>query len=143
MNELEYTHTLEQEIRTLEEKLQEKKHALKEKAESPPEKEIFKEVLREHIEKAIAGDSAPTKGAPPTASVQPAPDYVATQQTSAHDADHEEQVLALVEIALAKGVVDAVKVARQLKNPHLLDDFHDALVDEYYDKLVGAREIKE
>ncbi|PJE64894.1 MAG: hypothetical protein COU90_00030 [Candidatus Ryanbacteria bacterium CG10_big_fil_rev_8_21_14_0_10_43_42] len=144
MNEQE--HTLEREIRTLEEKLREKKHALEGAHESPPsEKEIFNDVFREHIEKAVEGtppEHVNTTAPRPIPAV-PAHDYAAPQQTSSHDSDHKEQISALVEIALSKGVSAAVKVARELKNPHLLDDFHDALVDEYYDKLVKAREIKE
>ena len=43
---------------------------------------------------------------------------------------HAKQVDELLSIAQKNGVLSAVEVARHLKNPHLLDDFHDRLVFE-------------
>ena len=55
--------------------------------------------------------------------------------------EHEHIIEELVAIALTKSIFSAIAVAKKLKNPHLLDDFHDALVDHYYDKLIQARKI--
>ena len=42
-----------------------------------------------------------------------------------------------------KGVIEAVEVAKKLDNPYLLDEFHDALVDKLYDKLVEQGKLKQ
>ena len=45
-------------------------------------------------------------------------------------------------MAFSKGMTQAMKAANALKNPHILDDFHDKLADKYYEKLLEARKIK-
>lgn len=150
MPEQESIQTLEEEIRMLEEKLAARKVAeVKQEAEGSgrEEKDIFRDVLHEHVESAKeiaekqtatgSADSADMPAAPPF-------NYAAGAQQKADDIrekQHHEQVEALVEIALTKGILEAVHVARHLNNPHLLDDFHDMLVDEYYEKLVQARKL--
>ncbi len=142
MPDQESIKSLEEEIRLLEEKLAARK------TEGAPreEKEVFREVLREHVEDAKdAVARKPLSEKPDVSSIPGASlhDYAAqiTQKKDETEDEHKQQVDALVEIALTKGVLEAVNVARHLENPHLLDDFHDALVDEYYEKLVQAREI--
>lgn len=132
MAPLEKTPELEEEIRELEERLEVKKHALEEMGKRE-EKEVFGEVLKEHVE-AVQQKIA---------SLPPSQQAAATQRIAdtLNEEEHGEQVAALVEIALAHGVLHAVQVARRLKNPHILDDFHDALVDRYYEKLVLSRVI--
>lgn len=85
------------------------KEAIKEHAEKNP-KEVFspefivsEEESKEHAEK-ISGYS-PEK-------------------------DHEEVINDLLEIAKDKGVYNAVSIAKNL-DPHLEDDFHDALVKHF------------
>lgn len=131
MPEQESIQTLEEEIRSLEEKLAARK------MEGKEEKEVFRDVLREHVETAKKSVSSPT-------SAVSLHDYAAKAKNTADDLrekEHREQVEALVEIALAKGTLAAISAARHLDNPHLLDDFHDMLVDEYYEKLIQARKI--
>ncbi len=53
-----------------------------------------------------------------------------------------EQVGALVNLAFEKGISYAVKVAMELQNPAILDEFHDTLVDKYYQYLVEQNVIK-
>lgn len=141
MSEQESIQSLEEELRVLEEKLAARK------AEGKEEKEVFREVLREHLESvketaekqssADASDSVNVSGAPSF-------NYAAAARQKAdelREKEHRGQVEELVSIALTKGILAAVNVARHLGNPHLLDDFHDMLVDEYYDKLVQSRTI--
>ena len=141
MPEQESIQSLEEELRVLEEKLAARKEEGKE------EKDVFRDVLREHVESAkedaekqVAAESADSANTPP-----PLPSsHIAHARQSADDLrekEHHEQVEALVEIALTKGILAAVYVARHLGDLHLLDDFHDMLVDEYYDKVIQARKV--
>lgn len=58
--------------------------------------------------------------------------------------DAESQIRHLVDIALIKGVVHAVKVARHLEDNYVLDMFHDRLIaDELHDALLKKGLIKE
>lgn len=40
----------------------------------------------------------------------------------------DRQIEALFELAITKGIINAVRVCENLKNPHLLDDLHRRLV---------------
>jgi hypothetical protein len=79
------------------------------------------------------------------AMVQPA---VGQQQAAAQtaqklkDQPKDRQIQLLTELAFEKGVVEAVEVAKNLDNPYLLDEFHDALIDEFYKKLVEQGKLK-
>lgn len=58
--------------------------------------------------------------------------------------DAESQIQHLVDLALAKGVVHAVKVARHMEDNYVLDMFHDKLLaDELYGALVKKGLIQE
>jgi len=52
--------------------------------------------------------------------------------------DDKKQVEELVHIAFDRGIGDAVRVARTLRDPRVLDDFHDTLTDHFFDRLVVA-----
>lgn len=130
-----------EEIKELERKLEEKKRELAAGGvEAPPEKQIFREIFKEHME-SVSRATHPQANIPPAGGAsQPQPP--AHQPTdNARDEAHKEQIESLVEMAFSKGLVDAVEAARHLNNPHILDEFHDTLEDEYYDKLVAARSL--
>ena len=55
--------------------------------------------------------------------------------------DLKEDVRLLVEIAMTKSIGEAIRVAQRAGSPYLLDELHDHLVDDYYDKLVSLRKI--
>ncbi len=55
---------------------------------------------------------------------------------------HALEIEALVQIAFDKGIVKAIEEAKAKNDPHLLDDFHDALIDQFYQKLVEAGKIE-
>lgn len=92
------------------------------------QKEILKEAVSERI-----------------ATAQPA---INQQQAAAQtaqklkDQPKDRQIQLLTELAFEKGVVEAVEVAKNLDNPYLLDEFHDALIDEFYKKLVEQGKLK-
>lgn len=54
----------------------------------------------------------------------------------------ERQIQILTEMAFEKGVVYAVEIAKNLDNPYLLDEFHDVLVDQLYNKLVEEGKLE-
>lgn len=131
----------EAEIKELERRLEQKKRELAEKEIAPPaEKEIFREVLREHIEEK---KSAPP-GQPvfsPLKKSQTAADFKKKQEDDLKKEEREEQIKSLIEVALTKTIAEAVKVAESA-GPYLLDELHDRLVDDYYDKLLALRKLK-
>lgn len=51
--------------------------------------------------------------------------------------DEESKVQKLLDLASAKGVVHAVKVARSLQDYYALDRMHDELVDKLYEGLLA------
>lgn len=133
----------EEEIRELERKLEERKRELAlQGKEAKEEKEVFRGVLQQHIEEARPLEK-PQQGLTPVSGVAHVLDD--DLQKNADEVKkkekREEQVRALVELALTRTIEDAVKVA-QSASPYLLDELHDHLVDEYYDKLVQLRKVK-
>ena len=120
---------IHEEIKWLEERLEARKQELSESGEAKHEKEIVREAIRE---------AAQTP--PPTLSIS---DDVALQAAyNLKEKEHEHIIEELILLALTKGLASAMKVANSLKNPHLLDEFHDALADKYYEKLLESRKIK-
>lgn len=53
-----------------------------------------------------------------------------------------QQVGALVSLVFEKGLFQAISVANALDNPAILDEFHDTLVDRYYETLIGKGILK-
>lgn len=64
--------------------------------------------------------------------------YMTTEQ----EKQHTPEIEALIQIAFEKGIDEAIKAAKAKNDPHLLDDFHDALIDRFYQKLVEAKIIE-
>lgn len=132
----------EEEIQELEKKLEEKKQELAEKGVvAPAEKELLREVLRKHVEEARPPLQAPAP-APATGAHILADDLKKKADEVKKEEQREAQVRALIEIALTRGIASAVKVAESA-TPYLLDELHDNLVDDYYDKLIALRKLKQ
>jgi len=58
------------------------------------------------------------------------------------DLDRPSQVKALSDLAFEKGLNFAVEVAKALDSAYVLDELHDALVDELYQKLIEEGKLK-
>lgn len=134
------TITPEEEIADLERRLEAKKREIASKKEGiPEEKELFREVVREHIEAARpalgerAGVSIPAQ--------KPAGAGAKTKADIDKEKERERQIKALIEIALVKSISEAVRIAGST-SPYLLDELHDHLADDLYDKLIALRKIK-
>ncbi len=56
--------------------------------------------------------------------------------------DQPGQIKALSDLAFQKGLDYAIEVAKALDNAYLLDELHDSLVDELYQKLVEEGKLK-
>lgn len=50
-----------------------------------------------------------------------------------------QQVGSLISLVFEKGLKEAIAVARALDNPAILDEFHDTLVDHYYQALLEKK----
>lgn len=133
----------EEEIRQLELKLEEKKRELTERGvEFPHEKETLREVLREHIVESKTGSEGMPSVTTPAVAVTLTDDQQKKADELKKKTDREEQVRVLIQYALTKSVQEAVKVAEAV-TPWLIDELHDHLIDDYYDKLIALRKIKE
>ena len=123
----------EREIKELEQLLEEKKKEFLEHGEEKEHKEVFKEVFREKYQQ-IAG----TPVSPPTSlgvvPVSPAKIPSVSKET-------ESELQSLIQAAFSDGLVSAVNRAKA-SSPWLLDELHDRLSDEYYEKLIQARELE-
>ncbi len=123
--------TFHQEIAHLEAQLAAKKQEFMKSGEHLPEKQVFKEVVREH---AFAGEGV-ASATPSAGTTTAAPARTTTQED-------EEQINTLIAQAFTKGIASAVAEARKIGDPYLIDMLHDRLADEYYQKLLAARKIK-
>jgi len=56
--------------------------------------------------------------------------------------DRESQIKELCNLSFSEDLDFAVNVAKGLDSAYVLDEFHDALVDELYDKLIEKGELK-
>lgn len=94
------------------------------------EKEILREVISEQISEAQAAS-------------------VSDQQAITQNAKQiknqpkERQVRFLIDLALEKGISEAVSTAKSLESPYLIDELHDALTDNLYHQLVKEGKLKE
>lgn len=108
------------------------KQAEAKEGELSPEKE--KEILKEVVVERIS-----TAQPLPTAQQQ----AVVQRAQQLKDEPKERQIELLIQMVFEKGVIEAVEVAKKLDNPYLLDEFHDALVDQLYNKLVEQGKLKQ
>jgi len=78
----------------------------------------------------------------------PPPSKLMTDQNLVADLRHvmsldkPKQVKVLVYLAFTKGVHHAFAIASKLKDPYLMDEFHDIMVDELYELLMKRKKIK-
>lgn len=105
---------------------EEKKRLLEGSGEEREGKEIFREAFRETVRHQ------------PQA---PIPDAKPLVIKKADDDASDQAVKILVDIALRRGIMSAVKKAAA-ESPYLVDSLHDALSDHYFDKLVASGKIR-
>jgi len=134
----------EEEIMDLEKKLEAKKKQLAEKglALVPEEKEMLRDVLQERIEKEMSSVAQnPQQSAAPIIHFPPQAIKNEKEKEIKEKEEREEKIKILVGTALTQGIKKAVERARK-STPYLLDELHDHLVDDYYEKLITLRKIK-
>ena len=120
------------EIAELEAKLAAKKQELVNSGAETSEKEVFKQVVKEHGSGESLSPAVPSSAAP-------------NATTSAGTAQVTPVVAAkvntLVAHAFTQGIAAAVKEAKKTGDPYFIDLLHDRLADEYYQKLLQARKV--
>jgi hypothetical protein len=126
-----------EEIAALEQLLAEKKQALAAEGKNVQEREAFREAFRESFSATITPSTNAVT--PPLSALSP--DELAKHANDVLAKAREEQVDALIEIALRKGVRAATHVAKHA-TPWLMDELHDRLQDRYYDQLIQLRKLK-
>ena len=93
------------------------------------EKDILREIVSEHIGKTQSYSDVQSFAAQRVKQIKPEP--------------KEKQIELLSELAFEKGIPHAIEVAKRLDNPYILDEFHDALIDNLYSKLIENGKLKE
>jgi len=118
------------EILEIKERLQKLEEQISKETSVENKEKIFKEEIKRYLQEA---QETPTFAAP-----------TAKRDEVQEIADFEpnQQVGALISLALEKGLSYAISVVRALDNPAILDEFHDTLVDRYYDILVQKGVLK-
>ena len=119
-----------QEVIELKERV-EKLEAQIRREQAPEDKErIVKEEIKSYLEEL---QQIPSSAAP-----------VATRDETDEITKFEpdQQIGALVSLAFDRSLREAISVARELNNPAILDEFHDILVDRYYNMLVEKKILK-
>lgn len=63
--------------------------------------------------------------------------------TEEESARQQESLQHLVNVAFEHGLVKAINEARIMKEPYILDAFHDLLVDKLYQELINRDKLRE
>lgn len=128
---------LHNEINELEAKLAAKKQEALGRGVETPEKETFRTVFQEHA----APSAAPTPGGVNLSSNPTS----ASQTSTPRELTEEEKakIQSLIQQSFTKGVQSAVSEAQKTNNPFFIDSLHDELADQYYEKLIQARKLKQ
>jgi hypothetical protein len=113
----------EQELRELKEKIEKIETEIGKEGFVKEKEKIIKGEIKKYLEKVQKTPSF----APPS--------KVRDEVKEIEKFSKPEQVGALVSLVFEKGIHYAVSVARNLKNPAILDEFHDVLVDRFYEIL--------
>jgi len=108
-----------------------------------PEKSVEKPALPENVverkEGTVEKDETYSKIISKVKSVQPADEQTISldAESTSREETAEKKVEKLVQLAMQKGVIHAVKVAKHLQDNFVLDEFHDRLLEnELHDALL-------
>lgn len=139
---------LRQELAAKEGQLQRLREMKKEKVETifPQEKkeEIRKKIEEEKEEIGLLKEKPGTAPPPkPKAKISPVikDEHLVRDLQYVMSLPKPRQVKVLVYFAFKKGLHYAIHIAEHLKNPYILDEFHDTLVDELYELLKKKKKI--
>lgn len=113
-----------------------KKIEIKKKIPISPEHEIMLDIKQEEAPKPVL---TPT----PTSVPVPAEPEIKEEIKKIKALDENRQVKVLCDLAFQKGLDQAVKAARDLNNAHVLDEFHDTLIDELREQLIAKGRLVE
>ena len=142
MSETQHENQLS-EIEKLERELAERKAALenldKEVSKEQPERKEYEQRYQIEKEPLPAAAGQPITQAQVQFPVKPAKKTAADFKNL--DKDHQVKVLSAV--AFEEGITKAVDMARHLDDAYVLDELHDHLVGELYEKLVKEGKLKE
>lgn len=103
-----------------------------EKIEAQLKKEQIPEEREKIVKQEIKNYLQEVQKMPPFAS----PQVVRDEVKEIAKFSTTQQVGVLVSLVFEKGLYQAISVAKALNNPAILDEFHDVLVDRYYQILV-------
>jgi len=120
MEETEKIGSVQSEIEVLKKRIAELEAISTDKARP----EIIKEALKEHTEK-IPEQVLTKEHRLPVEEIKKQAERIGGLKNE--EEPHQRQVLELLQISQDKGILNAISIAKQL-DPHLEDDFHDALV---------------
>ena len=135
MSESNLNPNIQAEIVELERRLDEKRRALGVETVEH-DKEVFREVFRQRFDEL-------TKSIQAAADVSGQPTKSVPQKDDVKDVEKKKQVEGLLYVAFEKSIATAIKKAETEGGGYLLDELHDQLVDQYYDKLLEFRKIKQ
>ncbi len=125
------------EIKELKKRIEELETRLQEEKEEIPEKEKV-EKKEKVVKKEIKGYLKELQETPTSA--PPVVDRDEVKEISSFP--RSQQVGSLISLVFDKGLPEAISVARDLDNPAVLDEFHDTLVDRYYEELKKRNILK-
>jgi ATP-dependent 26S proteasome regulatory subunit len=124
------TEELKERIKTLETELKKEESSEKKEESSEKKEEIVKREIKDYLQE-----------------LQETPSYA----SPVADRDEVEevkkfppsqQVGVLISLVFEKGLKNAISIANNINNPAILDEFHDVLVDRYYQELVEKDILK-
>jgi len=127
----------EQELEWLRNRYKEESSEAKKGENMISEQELAAKVLYEHIRK----EPEKTLGDNYKLSAKEQESLVAKILNLAPES-HDKKVEELLAVAEGKGVLNAVSIARNLKDPHLEDDLHRALIQFYIKGDISKQKIK-
>jgi len=120
------------EIKILKERIEKLEVQLKKEKEIVPEEK--EKMVKQKIKSYLQEIQQTPVFAPPPATRDEAKEIAKFEPS--------QQVGVLVSLVFEKGLPEAISVARALDNPAILDEFHDSLVDRYYETLIEKGILK-
>lgn len=99
------------------------------------EKQILHEIIIERIKQPGLGTSTQTGTTQQDQTQQQPISAAKPLPASTQSSDHAAVVRTLVQMAVHEDLYKAAQLAYDTKNPYLIDQFHDTLVDEFFDMI--------